>query len=222
MAMSPNDPKTWAEVVEIAFKIGALVLAGGWTIFGFYIFRQREKDVADLRKVELEARQLELATRRLAVVRTEITATTHRSLDGAGYCILADVSLTNAGTSETRVQWIGEPPAFTIRHASFGPDGSASFTKPPIDMRVRQARDPNADALSHVLRAGTTERFAFAAYVGQPGVYLLSFRGALAPEDRSVSIGAGTAPHNPVSWTARRYVVVREPTDHVKTTNAGS
>ena len=218
--MSSNDLKTWAEVVEIAFKIGALMLAGGGTIFGFYIFRQREKAVADLRKVELEARQLELATRRLAVVRAEITATTHRSLDSAGYCILADVSLTNAGTFETRIKWVGEPPAFTIRHTSFGPDGAPSFTKPPIEMRVRQARDPNAEALSHVLRAGTTERFAFAAYVDQPGVYLLSFRGALAPEDRSVSIGAGIAPYNPVSWTARRYVIVGEPTDHAKTTNA--
>lgn len=218
--MLPNDLKTWAEVVEISMKIGALVLAGGWTIFGFYIFKQREKASADLRKIELEAQQLELATRRLTVMRTEITATIHHGLDGKGHYILAEVSLANAGTSETRIKWAGEPPPFTIRHTSFGPDGSPTFTKPPIEMRVKQARNPNAEALSHVLRAGTTERFAFAAFVDEPGVYLMSFRGALAPGDRSVSIEAGTEPYNPISWTATRYVMVGESTAPAKTANA--
>jgi hypothetical protein len=211
--MSPTDVKTWAEIAEIAFKIGALLLAAGWTVCGVYMFSQREKAAADLRKVELEARQLERAARQIAVLRTEITASAHRSVDMRGYFILADVCLTNAGSYETRIKWLDQPPAFTIRHTTFGVMGEPLFGTPPIEMRVRQARDPSLEAPSHVVRAGATEHLVFAARVDAPGVYLLSFRGALAAGDKAVSVNAGTAPENPVSWTAQRYVLVGAPTD---------
>jgi hypothetical protein len=205
---------TWAEFAEIVFKIGALILAGGWTVFAFYTLKEREKSAAELRKITLDAKKLEHDLRRLAVVQTEISASSHSSPDGVGYFIFADVVLKNSGAEETRIEWEGNPPVFSIHQASFADNGSPLFTKPPIKMRVMQARNPKAKAVSLVLRAGGTERLNFAAFVPQSGVYLLSFRAVLNRKDRLVSVETGTDPGNPVSWTARKYVMVAKRTDN--------
>jgi len=194
------------KVVEIA----ALAVAGAWAIYGFIVLRHREKAAAELRKLELDSKKAELEARAVAVVRADITATCALRPDGPGYCILAEVTLTNEGMRDTRIRWEDEPPAFVVQRAEFGPDGTPQFGAPPVEVRVRQAREPNADAVSHVIRAGGTQRLAFAANVPTPGTYFVSFRGVLAPEERAVSVDAGADPSNPISWTATTYILVRD------------
>ena len=118
--------------------------------------------------------------------------------------------VTNTGGLEARIEW-GDTPAFFVRRTSFGPDSAPFFTEQQIVMRAHQARDATAEVVSTIIRPGATEYLAFAALVPDPGIYLLSFRGPVAPQDHKVSVEAGAAEHNPTSWTAHRYIVVTEP-----------
>jgi len=104
----------------------------------------------------------------------DISATAFRQPDGLGYCILADVSLTNTGSKETRIEWDKEQKAFFFRRASFLAGRTPSFTEDPEDqtgMNPRLTLNPNAEAISHVIRAGATEHLAFAAHVERPGPF---------------------------------------------------
>jgi hypothetical protein len=201
--MTLESAKTLAEIITFT-------LAGLWAIFGFFVLKHREKATADLRKAELEMQTMTLELRRIAVVRTDISATSFRRPDGPGYCIVAQVSLTNTGGRETRIAWDGTSPAFFVRRASFGSDGAPTFTHGTIAMRARQARNVDAEVVSTIIRPGASEQLAFAANVEAAGVYLLSFRGPVAEQDRVVSVEAGAASHNPTSWTAHHYLAVTE------------
>ena len=198
------------ENVKALAEIIALALGGLWAIAGLIVLKQREKATADLRETELKMRKLELELRRIAVVRTEISAASFRRPDGPGFCVIAQVTLTNTGGLEARIEW-GDTPAFFVRRTSFGPDSAPFFTEQQIVMRAHQARDATAEVVSTIIRPGATEYLAFAALVPDPGIYLLSFRGPVAPQDHKVSVEAGAAEHNPTSWTAHRYIVVTEP-----------
>jgi hypothetical protein len=190
------------EVKNVA-QIVALFAASAWAIYGFFVLKQREKAAADLRKVELESRQI-------AVVNFDIAATCERRPDVAGYCILTDVTMTNNGKRDTRLQWDGEWPAFAVWRTSFAPDGAPRFADKPILVPVSQRRDPRADAIATILRAGETQRKSFAVTVSEPGIYLLSFRAVLAPEEHKVSDQAGRDPRNSVSWGVTKYIVVSD------------
>lgn len=205
------------ESVKTLAEVSALALGGLWAIFVLIGLKQREKARADLRKTELEMRKIELELRRIAVVRTDISAASFRRPDGPGYCVVAQVSLTNTGGREARIEWDSATPAFFVRRTSFGTDGAPSFSERPIVMRARQARDANAEVVSTIIRPGAVEHLAFAAHVQEPGIYLLSFRGPVAPPDHIVSVEAGAAKHNPTSWTAHRYIIVTESPSHETT-----
>jgi hypothetical protein len=211
--MTLENAKTVAEII-------ALALGGLWAIVGLIVLKQRQKATADLRKTELEMQKIELDLRRIAVLRTDISATSFRRPDGPGYCVAAQVSLTNTGGQEARIEWDGAIPAFFVRRASFGADGAPTFTGRTIAMRARQARNVNAEIVSTIIRPGATEQLAFAAHVEDPGIYLLSFRGPVAAQDHVVSVEAGAAKHNPTSWTAHRYILVSESPNHDKTSPA--
>ncbi len=201
--MTYDDIKT---LVEIA----ALAVAGIWAIYGFFVLHQREKAAAELRKLDLDSKKAEIEARAVAVICPEITATFVPQSDGHGYCIFSEVTLNNVGKRDTRIRWQGEPPAFIVRRTEFNAEGAPQFPDTPIEIRVRQARNPNAEALSHVIRAGGTQRLSFVANVPTPGIYFVSFRGVLDPEEQCVSLDAGTASGNPMSWTATTYVLISD------------
>jgi len=67
-------------------------------------------------------------------------------------------------------------------------------------------KDPSKPAVSHVLRAGTTENLTFAFQTDQRGLYLLSFRGAVDEDVRKEAERYGV--QMPTAWTAKRYVSV--------------
>lgn len=204
--MTCQDAKAIAEIIAIA-------LGGAWAIYGFVVLRRRNKAIAELRKIEmesqriaLETRQIEFQLRRIAVVRVDISAASFHRPDGSGYCILADVSLTNIGTRETRIEWDRQTPAFFVRHASFAPNGVPSFHGVQIGMCPCKARDANETPSSTIIRAGATEHIAFAAQVEKPGIYLLSFRGPLDPKEQAISKEAGAT--STTAWTAHHYILV--------------
>lgn len=199
--MTFADVKTLAEII-------ALALGGAWAIFAFVILRQREKAAAELRKMDIEAKKTELELRRVAVIRADISASTTQLRQTDGYLLLAEVTLINEGKRDTRLKWGGEPPAFVIWRAVFDATGIPSFPDTPIQLTVRKAKDPNADAISRIVRAGGSEHLSFAAHLSLPGVYLLSFRAAVAPDEKSVSVEAGAGPNSVLGWTATKYIIV--------------
>ncbi|MEZ4861008.1 MAG: hypothetical protein R3C14_06875 [Caldilineaceae bacterium] len=192
-------------------EIFALVIAGVWAIYGFVVFRQREKAVAELQKLQDENKLATVKTRDISVIRTDLTATSARRPDGPGYCILAEVALVNEGLCDMRIPYQDEHPIFLVQRAAFDPDGTTRFVDPPIRDRVRRAVNPNAEVVSHiVLAGGGTQQLAFAVNVATPGIYFVSFRVPLQPADRSMVINAGAASGNTVSLTATKYIVVAD------------
>jgi|MudIll2142460700_1097286.scaffolds.fasta_scaffold05635_8 hypothetical protein len=223
--MTPQP--TWIGVIESIVKVGALILAGFWTVYVFRALGQREKANADLKKaqsetqkidaekskLELDMRKAELDMRRVAILQTEIEATVNRAHDGVGYYILVGVNLKNIGTRFARINWEGQPVAFTIRRAKFGADGAPSFPWDPIPMHVVDSEDPNKSPEAWALLPGATGRLAFAAYVSHQGVYLMCFRGrANLPETEDPTKG----PEEKASWSSTKYIVVGESTSEPK------
>jgi hypothetical protein len=211
---------TLEEVVKLV-EIMAVVIAGGWAIYGFIVLRQREKASAELRRIDLESKNAEIEARAVAVLCVEISATSAPRPDGHGYCIFSEVTLNNVGKRDTRIKWKGEDPAFIVRRTEFSTNGAPQYPDPPIKIRVRQARDPNNEALSHVIRAGGTQRLTFVANVPTPGIYFVSFRGVLDPEEQGISFDAGTRSGNPVSWTSVTYVLISDTVDSSTRTTDG-
>ena len=210
----------------------ALLIGGAWAIFGFRVLRRRERADAELKKLTLEMRDLELSehkhgadiskldaeTRKLtleevklrgqAAVHVAIAASCRRAHDQSGFYIFANVTLTNSGTHDTRIKWQGEPAPFSVRPVRFPPNEPPRFDAAALELRVRQTRNPNEDAVSHVVRASASERLAFVAHIASPGVYLLAFRGAVDESERKASSEAGAI--LPTSWTAQEYLIVDE------------
>jgi hypothetical protein len=189
-------------------EVLAYVMVAAWAVYGFFVLRQRQKAVADLRRIEIETRRAELELRRVAVVHVHIEASWTQSTDARGYYVLANVSLVNEGKKDTRLKWKDEDPPFSVWRATFAADGAPVFSGVPIRIPLEQTRDPNKRAVSTILRAGGRQQFAFAVNVSDPGIYRLAFRAVVAPDEQAISVEAGAAPTNTVAWTSTSYVVV--------------
>jgi hypothetical protein len=215
--MSLNDLKTQWEVYELYLKCLAIVIAGAWAVWLFFVLRQREAARAELRKTEVdirtaeadlcktevEIRSIELQAKQQAVIEVELDATTHATADGR-FALLATATLTNKGSRNTRILWKEKPPAFKARPLIF--NGVTSSFGDAVECRPRMTKDPERQPVSHIVRAGGCERIAFALEVPQAGIYLLTFRGTVDEEERAVSMQTGA--QLPVAWTAGRYIVI--------------
>lgn len=210
--MSIEQLKALAEVV-------VLCLAAGWGIAGFFLLKQRQKAIAEVRKTDLEAKKLELDSRQTANVDVRINATAHADPSGTGFVVLAEVELRNVGSRDTRIEWKGQPAPFSVRRTTFNFDGSPQFTSPAIELRARQARDANVEPVSAVLRAGGRQTLTFTALVAEPGIYLLSFRGVVSDKEAEVSKEAGAQQSTTKGWTSTKFLVVAPST---KGQNGGS
>lgn len=196
------------EDIKRLVEIALMALAAAWGVVGFLMLKQRQKAIADVRKVDLESKRLELDLRQTANIEVEIVATSQPEVDGTGYFVLAEVTLSNLGSRDTRILWEGKPAAFSIRRTTFNANGQPQFTSPAIELRARQARDPNAEPVSTVVRASGKQRLAFAARVPEAGLYLLAFRGAVEEREAEVSVEAGAQKLNPMAWTGTKFLVV--------------
>lgn len=199
--MTLADYKTLAEIC-------ALALAGLWAIYGFVVLRQREKAAAELRKIDLETQKTAQDLRRVALIRADISATTVTRRMDPGCVLLVEVTLVNEGKRDTRLKWKDEPAALSIRRVTFDANGAPVFPDQPILLTVKKTRDPNVDAPSHIIRAGASQQLPFAAQLSCAGLYLLSFRAAVAPDDLAVSVAAGASANSRFAWTATKYILV--------------
>lgn len=205
--MTLDDAKTLAEIV-------AITLAGAWAVYGYFAFRQREQAAAELRHIELETRKAELELRYTAVVTTMIFTSVTSCPYSSGYDLIAEVTMSNQGKRDTRIQWQGEAPPFAVRRVVFNEQGAPTFPEEPVLLTVRQTKNPNYEATSHIIRAGGKETISFAVHISNPGVYLLSFRGVVAPDEKLISVEAGVHPTSGVSWTATKYITItHEPSE---------
>lgn len=202
------------ETVKIGAEVMAIIVAGGWAIFGFIMLKQRTRSSAELKKIELESRKIELQSlqiehqsRRLAIVNVSIDSSVYADKTPPGFGILANVAIENIGTRDTRMVWEGEPAPFSVRRVDFDVGGCPIFGD-AIELRVRRTGDPDVDATSLVVRAGATEHKTFAVHVEHSGLYLLSFRASMDHEAHKISEQAGA--HRPTTWTATHYLLVRE------------
>ncbi len=191
-------------IVEIVL----MALAAAWGVAGFFMLKQRQKAIADVRKVDLEAKKLELDSRQTANVEVEIEASSHLDVASTGFLVLAEVTLKNVGSRDTRIEWQSRPAPFSIRRTTFDAEGIPQFASAAIELRARQARDANAEPVSTILRAKGSQRLTFAARVSEPGLYLLAFRGSVGEKEAEVSTEAGAQKFNPTSWTCTKFLVV--------------
>ncbi len=207
------DTKTLSEIVEIAktlFEIAALTLAGFWAVYGFFVFRQRDQAAAELRRTELDAQRIVQELRKVAIIRPEISAEITEGASGV-FLLFAEVFIRNDGSRDTRLSWRGGSAAFSITRVEYGGDGIPVFLDDPIRLHVRLTLNPEQHAVSHVIRAGASERLTFTARLPGAGVYLLSFRADLDQRELIVSQGAGTRRGNSVSWTATKFIYAGRP-----------
>ncbi len=187
-------------------EIGAILAAGLWAVYGFRVLKRREKERAELQVIELEIQKSEQTLRQFAVLNTKIFVKKKLSAKPQGTFLFITVKISNQGKRETQIKWKGNDPAFSVRRVVFNNKGVATFPDEPIELNVLEAKDPNVKAVSNIIRTGGSHSLSFALFIKDPGVYLLAFRGTLAPDERAVGIAAGANEDNPLSWTATKYV----------------
>jgi hypothetical protein len=225
----PMDIKAWIPDIDIWLKIVGLLAAAVWAFFLLVYLRRREavnveirrkesdieiqrkrleielsRNQVETQKKEFEIKELELKTQRQISITVDIQSEV--TVDSEGYILTSIVVLQNRGNDATTITWHGEPPPFTIRSVSFNSTGNAEPSGRPLNFSVMSTRDPEVNARSHVIRAGATETLTFAARLTVPGLYLLSFRGAVAEDVRAEATKYGV--RLPTSWTAKRYVYI--------------
>lgn len=199
------DASSWVDLGELLVKVLAVI---GALVWGGKFLHQRDLAQVQLSnlQIDLDAKFLDLQAKLIeqqTAIRIEIQATLERNPDGSGYVILSTVEIINDGGTNTRFNW-GSDPSFYLRAVSFA-DGKPVYEQ-EIGYRVPLTINPSATAVSHIVRAGRRESIHFAIPVSSPGLYLLSFRGALDDQDRSVSQELGA--NQSVAWTANRYIFV--------------
>jgi len=184
-------------------KFVVAIAAGAWAIFLLRHLRKSDVVDVDITKKQREIKELELKTRRQVSVSVDIQV--DMSAAPEGQILITTVAITNHGNEATRIMWQDEPPAFTVRFVRFDREGTPEHGT-SRDFWVMSTRDPSKPAVSHVLRAGATETLTFAFQTDQPGLYLLSFRGAVDKDIRKEAKSYGV--QMPTAWTAKRYVFV--------------
>lgn len=196
-----------AQIKTIA-EITVLLLAGGWAVFGFVVLRQREKAEADLKKIATETKKIEADLQKTASLNLSISASVARIDECGSFLLMAEVQITNNGRRDTRLKWKGESPAFTVRKVTFDGNGIPMYSDPPVTLAVRQAKNPNLDAVSHVIRAGGSQAITFAVLLPSAGVYFLSFRGVVPPDEQHVSFQTGVQQTSSLAWTTAKYIYI--------------
>ena len=199
--------KAWIDLIELGLKIIAVFGAGIWAFAVLRLLRKDDNATVLARDAEARIKELELRAKLQAALAVDIRPTIARSLDGDGYLITAVVELANRGSQNTKINWKDEPPAFHVRLAKFDADGKPKYD-PPLRFRVPLTFNPKSGAVSHVVRAGTTELIPFAFKVAAAGLYLLSFRGVVDGEERAEAERLGLS--LPEAWTGNKYVLVGE------------
>jgi hypothetical protein len=211
--MSLNDAKTYAEIVEIAFKVIALILAGFWALYGFYVFRQRQKAVTDLRKVEAETASLELQAKRRAVLDISINHQCHKDLDSDGYVLVVQIVLVNGGVSPAYIQFEDDNPPVRVHRVVLDGGGGMSFPDSPIALGIRNTSDPTKLARSRLIRAGGTSRLSTVVRLPQGGVYLTSFRVEMDDANRQAMLEINPTKTSKSYWSATAITTVGFPAE---------
>lgn len=206
--MTPNEIKTIAEIVEIGFKVVAIVLGGVWAVFGLIAFQQRQAAVTALRKSEAEAASLELTSKRRAVLDITVNCEARRDLDTTGYVLLIQVVITNAGVAPAYLKFEEEHAGIRVQRVALEDAGTMAFPDAPTYLSIRNASDPSKAARSRVIRAGGVSRLSTVMRVRSAGVYAVSFRVPMDENNRQAMIEAGANPANKHYWSATSFACV--------------
>jgi hypothetical protein len=239
------DIETWLSIIGTALKVLVALGGGLWAFFLLFHLRKRaqadaaiendrwdtekKKDEIQISHIKLlmdyekhrigaqseeaKIKELEFKIRKQVSVSVDIQV--DMSSASQDYIVIVTVALTNHGNEATKIAWVNQPPAFSVRHVAFDNDGL--HHGPSRDFPVMSTRDPTIPALSHIIRAGTTETLTFAFQPEQPGLYLLSFRGAVDEDVRKGTEIYGI--RMPTAWTAKRYVFVSKALQSATQTN---
>jgi hypothetical protein len=199
------DPKTRIELFDLLFKIGAAVVAAAWALALLFLIH-RPLARAGLLKSEMEVEEHERKKNLQAGLSINLHGSAHPNPGGKGYVIVAIVEITNRDDSQMkRIAWEGEAATpFHVRLASF--DKGKPDYDGEIALCVRSTSNPNAKSSGHRIRPGATESLSFAAHVSARGVYLLSFRIPVDPNDIEAAKKLGLS--LPAAWTCNRHIVV--------------
>ena len=209
--MSLGDVKTYAEIVEIGFKIAAIIVGGAWAIFGLIAFRQRQAAITALRKAESEAASLELAAKRRAVLDITLNHDSKREMTGDGYILTIQAVISNSGVAAAFMQFEEEKAGLRVQWLDFDDTGAMSFPDPPVFLKIRNASDPTKLARSRVVRAGGVSRLSSVIRVRKAGVYAVSFRVPMDANNRQAMIEAGASPDRRHYWSATSFACVGFP-----------
>jgi hypothetical protein len=180
--------------------------------------RKAELEIAHTKlQIELDENRRNITSRELADkeielrIKRQISVSVDIQVEENNIClnrpVIATINLTNHGNEATSIRWAGETPPFTVRFVSFDPNGEPQYGSPK-SFPVGLTREPTQPALSHVVRANSTEKLAFAFQPDKVGTYLLSFRAATAEDVRDEAKKHGV--RLPTAWTAKRFIYVPE------------
>lgn len=206
--MPLSDLKIYAEVIEIGFKIGALIIGGCWAIYGLVVFKQRQSALTALRKTEAEAANLDLAAKRRAVLDISIKHDVYEDPSGQGFILSVQIVSSNGGVAPAVMTFEGADPPLRIQRVDFDDDGTMTFSGSPKLVTIPNAGDPTKDAKGRLIRAGGTSRIASVIRIKTPGIYAVSFRVPMDESNRQAMVEArGTSERIP-HWSATTFVPV--------------
>jgi hypothetical protein len=226
----------WVSIVESLVKSLAILAAGGWAVYLFFRLGQvararleidkvrleRDKVNEEIDKVRLERGKLDQEVNKLQreIIKLDTEMKTHAvlsiSIKSAQLIVPSDpakyintiVEVCNKGTRTARLIYDTDEHPFLITPVSFDQTGNPCFGD-QIRHPIPQSRNPSAAVLSNIVRPGATEVIPFLCRVSASGVYFVSYRAEVTAEENLAPLyELGVPKYNPISWTAKTYVMV--------------
>jgi len=191
----------------------AVLIGGLWTLGTFYLLRQREQAELDLIQIkkQIEASDAQLKKlnsdlKTLPALDIQITGSSVPLPGQKGWFLLSTVSLKNLGNQTAFLNMSNQKP-FLIFRVNFGPKGEPEFGE-ATGFSIVPGGNPNYPPDMVSIRAGTHETFAFATKISTPGLYLLSFRAEVSPQEREPTTSRAGGQVGLERWAATTFLVV--------------
>jgi hypothetical protein len=195
----------------------AVIIGGAWTLGTFYLLRQREQAKLELIQIEKQIEASDTQLKKLKydlktspALDIQITGTSVPIPGEKGWFLLSTVSLKNLG-NQTAILDLSNKKPFLTYPVSFGPQGEPKFGDVK-EFSVVPGGNPNFPPDGVSIRAGTHESLAFATKISIPGLYLLSFRADVSPQELESTSAKGDGQAGLERWAATKFLVVPDRT----------
>lgn len=173
----------------------AIILGGIWTFATFKSLQQTAKARAEINIMEKQLKEQ-------AAFDLDLDATQEYLPEDPSRYVSIIVRMKNTGNRNARIDFPNTDLSISRIHFDEGGQLIKETTlKLPVPLEGSNT--------GVVVRANTAETIPFFGPLPGPGLYLLTFRSSVSPQEKQVTTETGVSDSAIISWTRSRFIIVK-------------